>query len=141
MAPLPARILLVEDERDSREALESLLQIDFEVTAASGVMEAVNLLEQQDFDVLVTDYQMPGATGEDLLRYVQETQPGLLSIVLTGYPDAPAVKQVEGDEGVIRVVAKPYDARRLSSLIHSAAQLSRTNRELAAHRPRGGSAS
>jgi hypothetical protein len=39
---------------------------------------------------------------------------------------------------VIRVVAKPYDARRLSSLIQSAAQLSRTNRELAAQRPRGG---
>jgi DNA-binding NtrC family response regulator len=138
MASLPARILLVEDDRESRESLESLLQIDFEVTSASGVMEAVSLLEQRDFDVLVTDYQMPGATGDHLLRYVNETKPGLLSIVLTGFPDAPAVKHFEGGESVIRVVAKPYDARRLSSLIQSAAQLSRTNRELAAHRSRGG---
>lgn len=130
MAEVPARILVVEDDRDSREALASLLEIDFHVTAAAGISEAERLLGEQSFDVVLTDYQMPGGGGTELLSWMRANRPGLLAIVLTGYPDSPGVKSAETADGVVRVLAKPYDAKRLTCLIHNAAQLSRTNRGL-----------
>ena len=57
------RVLVVEDHEDSRIVLEQCLRLDgASVAAAATAQEAVTLLDQQAFDLVVTDYAMPGAT-------------------------------------------------------------------------------
>ena len=134
MSGPPARVLVVDDDPQVRASVEALLEIDFEVTLASGVAEAERLLTENDFDVVLTDYDMPGGTGLQLVERVRKDYPGLLTIVITGHPELPALKVAETDAAVVRVLAKPYDPRRLMSLVQSATRLSRVGRELSQRR-------
>ncbi len=65
------RVLVVEDDPSMRLAVEGALSIDFEVKTASNVTEALSALADDEFDVVVTDYEMPGGSGLDLMRWVE----------------------------------------------------------------------
>lgn len=81
-----ARILLVDDEASIRLTLGALLQRSgYEVTPADGGEQAVRLLEQQAFDLLLTDLKMPGIDGMQVVAAARQRQPDLAVIVLTGH--------------------------------------------------------
>ncbi len=82
------RILIVDDEKN----ILNYCRIDFThegyfVTTAENGGEAIGLLENDCFDMLITDLAMPGIGGIDLLRIAKELYPDICSIVLTGYGD------------------------------------------------------
>ncbi len=88
-------VLLVDDHRILLEGVKSLIQHPFEVkaTAASG-REALELLKNQEFDVLVTDYEMPELTGLELVKAARVAQPDLKIIVLSMHDDPSLVKEL-----------------------------------------------
>ena len=83
------RILLVDDDRSVavvlKEGLEDLP--DCEVTIATNGEEALSLFERQSFDLLVTDYKMPGMDGVALATRVREQYPQTAIILITAYGD------------------------------------------------------
>jgi len=75
-----ARILVVDDERSMQEFLEILLRREgYDVSCAGDVESALLALESDDFDVVISDLQMPGKTGLDLLHALRETSPETLA--------------------------------------------------------------
>jgi len=88
-------VLLVDDHRILLEGVKSLIQDPFEVkaTAASG-HEAIELLKNQEFDVLITDYQMPELTGLELVKVARAAQPDIKIIVLSMHDDPAIVKEL-----------------------------------------------
>lgn len=136
MSAPPARVLVVDDDPQIRASVHALLEVDFEVTLADSVREAERVLAQSEFDVVLTDYEMPGGTGLQLVESVRAKHPGLSIILITGHAELPAVAGAESDQSVVRVLAKPYDPRRLMLLVHNATRLSRVGRELNAARRR-----
>jgi DNA-binding response OmpR family regulator len=83
---LPARILLVDDESSIRLTLGAMLQrAGYDVTAAENGEEAVALLEQRAFDLLLVDLKMPGMDGMQVVAAARQRQPDLAIIVLTGH--------------------------------------------------------
>ena len=76
------RILLAEDQAMVRGALAALLGLtaEFQITQAADGGQALALLKQQDFDVLLTDIEMPGRTGLELALYLQQPQSTLPTI-------------------------------------------------------------
>lgn len=81
-----AQILIVEDEADVREALRIQLETEgYEVTEARSGNEALDLMEQITFDVVLTDVQMPGLSGMDLLKRIAPLETKPVTIVMTGY--------------------------------------------------------
>lgn len=86
---------MVDDHRILLEGVQSLIQDPFEVkaTAASG-HEAIELLKNQEFDILVTDYQMPEFTGLELVKVARATQPDIKIIVLSMHDDPAIVKEL-----------------------------------------------
>ncbi|HET9223444.1 MAG TPA: response regulator transcription factor [Roseiflexaceae bacterium] len=81
-----ARILLVDDEASIRLTLGALLErTGYEVTAADGGEQAVQLLEHQGFDLLLTDLKMPGMDGMQVVAAARQRQPDVAVIVLTGH--------------------------------------------------------
>jgi DNA-binding response OmpR family regulator len=81
-----ARILLVDDEASIRLTLGALLQrTGYEVTSADGGEQAMQLLERQSFDLLLTDLKMPGIDGMQVVAAARERQPDVAVIVLTGH--------------------------------------------------------
>ena len=80
------KILVVEDEQNLREGIvTAFTERGWQVTAAEDGADAIRTLEQEVFDVLVTDFQMPGRTGADLLREMRRRGDARPVILTSGY--------------------------------------------------------
>jgi CheY-like chemotaxis protein len=112
------KVLLVDDdENDLFLTRKSLEGKGCEVVSASNVVEALQQIAAQPFDVLITDLQMPDAgDGFAVITAMRHTQPDALTLVASGYPDTRRAMDailLQADE----VLVKPFDVERLSALI------------------------
>lgn len=81
-------ILLVDDEADLREVLDiSLSDTGYEVLTAENGVQALNILNENDIQVVITDIKMPGIDGIELLRKIKNKNPETEVIMLTGHGD------------------------------------------------------
>ncbi|HVU02263.1 MAG TPA: EAL domain-containing protein [Polyangiaceae bacterium] len=89
--PAPAsrpRVLVADDEEALLRAFSRVLgQAGFQVSLATSGDEALRLLAESSFDVILTDIQMPGASGVQLLRAVRERDLEVPVLLMTGAPD------------------------------------------------------
>jgi putative nucleotidyltransferase with HDIG domain len=84
------RILFVDDEIRVLEGLERMLRAErreWEMQFAPGGKEALEILANKTFDVIVTDMRMPGMDGAQLLSEVMTKYPGMVRIILSGHSD------------------------------------------------------
>lgn len=82
------RILVVDDEEGMLEVCEDTLRKipGAEIIVETDSLKAADRLSRDSIDLLITDIQMPGLNGVDLLRMGRERDPNLLSLILTAYP-------------------------------------------------------
>lgn len=108
-----ARILIVEDDQDLREALVATLELaTFRVLEASGASDALECLAVQPVDLVVSDVNMPGLSGHQLLTEVQRLYPGLPVMLITAYGQiSDAVSAMQA--GAIDYLVKPFEPRFL----------------------------
>lgn len=112
-APMPRglRVLLVDDDASVLSNLmEALRGHGIAATAAPNGKQAVGLLETRRFDVLVTDYGMPGMTGVELIGHARRIDPGLRALLITGYVDGHMQDSVPQD---VTVLHKPFRLEEL----------------------------
>ena len=116
-------VLLVDDEKDFVESLAERLQIrDFNVTTALSGDEALKLVEENDFDVIVLDVQMPGKSGVETLKEIKNFEQLSQVIMLTGH--ATVKTAIEGmKSGAYDYLMKPTDTDELIEMINKAYQL------------------
>ncbi len=117
------KVLLVDDTDAVLQMMEvSLTHEGFEVVSAANVIEALNHIVTQQFDVLITDLHMPGpGDGFAVVTAMRHAQPDALTLVVSGYPDvneAMAAILLEADE----VLVKPFQVKQLAELIRSRTQ-------------------
>ena len=80
------KILIVDDEEVARISLSDILRLEgFTVQAAGSGEEAVSILEQEEFEVMLLDLRMPGMGGLDVLENVIDRLPDLQVIVMTAH--------------------------------------------------------
>jgi len=119
--PGGADILLVDDDPIVREMLAGLLmERGFRVSVAETAMAALALLcdTSQRFDLLVTDFSMPGMNGVRLIQQAQSQLPGLPAILLTGYAgEAADLPQGQGAAESFIVLRKPVSSEELVTRI------------------------
>ena len=109
MTPPPARILIVDDDDDTRQLLAFALGKRYEVVQASGAEEALAALRAGAFDLVLTDYDMPGQTGADLLKRAsaEKLLRDAATLVVTAHPNP------EGVPEEVPLLRKPLDLERL----------------------------
>jgi PAS domain S-box-containing protein len=118
------RALVVDDESDARELVQRLLQeAGAHVSTAASTRQALDRLDEQRFDVLVSDIGMPGEDGYELIRRVRERHDAraLPALALTAYARAEDREKVMA-AGFQHHVAKPLDPARVISLVASLVQ-------------------
>src|SRR4051794_31980839 len=84
------RILFVDDEVRVLDGVRRLLHHlhgDWQMSFATSGQQALEILSQGGFDVIVTDIRMPGMNGIELLAIAKELYPGIVRIVLSGQSD------------------------------------------------------
>jgi DNA-binding NtrC family response regulator len=83
---MTARILVVDDEEIIRESLSFILEKEgYEVETAENGLEALNKIELQPFDIVITDLEMPEVKGIELLEKVQSITPETFVLIITAY--------------------------------------------------------
>lgn len=126
MAEKKGFILCVDDDPSIVRALQWLLQRDFEVLTTTSAQEAIELVQANDFDVVVSDQRMPVMTGVELLREVKRLRPRALRILLTGYSDMNAILRSVNESEVFRFVQKPWNTSDLPRILEQASAIARS---------------
>ncbi len=117
-----ARILIVEDERNAREALGEVFSGKHDVDLTADVDEARAAIEQNVPDLVLTDVVLPGdRDGLDLLRELKTSHPDVPVIVMTAYGSVEKAVRAMRD-GAHDFLEKPLDLSRLRNLIASSLQ-------------------
>jgi PAS domain S-box-containing protein len=111
------RVLLVDDDiLVSMGAADMLLDLGHSVTESQSGLHALKLLETDSpFDVVVTDYAMPGMNGFELAQRIKEKNPKLPIILATGYAELPADRSIEFGH-----LSKPYTSKDLAVALEKA---------------------
>ena len=109
-------VLIVDDEAIVRESLKDWLKDTYQVTTAETGEEAIELMEKQDFDILIVDVRLPGKSGIQVLREAKEVKPRIKSIFITAYPSAELAVQAM-KLGAVDYLIKPVAPDDLEKLI------------------------
>ena len=119
-------ILVVDDEPDIRELLEiTLSRMNLDSHAAANVREAKSLLENEQFDLCLTDMKLPDGNGIELVEYIQEKFPHIPVAVITAFGSMEAaIKALKA--GAFDFVSKPIDLNILRGLVDSALKVAST---------------
>ena len=125
-------VLVVDDERNTREGLGRALRGDYEVVLAESAAAALEALERQPVDVMLSDVRMPGGDGLTLLREARARHPATICILLTAYGSVETA--VEAMKlGAQDFLTKPVNLDQLDLVLARALRardLERENREL-----------
>jgi two-component system, NtrC family, response regulator AtoC len=112
-------VLIVDDEKHTREGLQQALAENYDVSVAANAEEAFNLLDAQPFDVVLTDLRMPGKSGLKVIDKALSlpNRPAVLMMTAYGNIDT-AVEAMK--RGAIDFLTKPVNIERLEVLIQRA---------------------
>jgi two-component system response regulator AtoC len=127
-------ILIVDDEKNTRDGLERALRRKYEVLTAESGARALELLSETSVDVMLSDLRMPGIDGITLLQRARAVSPQLISILLTAYGNIETAVEAMR-HGAADFLAKPVNLDRLDLLLERALKtrsMETENRELRA---------
>lgn len=115
------KILCVDDELNILLALQRQLRKQFHVECAMGAEQALATMERDGpFAVIVSDLQMPGMNGLELLGRAQELSPDTIRIMLTGQADLKTAIAAVNKNSIFRFLTKPCSAEELAGTLQAA---------------------
>jgi len=116
---MPASILIVDDEKHTREGLQMALEDDYDVYLASNADQAFNLMDAESFDVVLTDLRMSGKSGMKVIDHAIALPNKPICIMMTAYGNVEtAVEAMK--RGAFDFLTKPVNLERLEILIKRA---------------------
>jgi DNA-binding NtrC family response regulator len=112
-------VLIVDDEKHTREGLQQALEDSYDVTIAASADEAFNLMDAQEYDVILTDLRMPGKSGLKVIdrALTLPNKPAVLMMTAYGNIET-AVEAMK--RGAVDFLTKPVNIERLEVLIQRA---------------------
>jgi DNA-binding NtrC family response regulator len=111
------KVLIVDDEPIVREAIHDwLVDAGYDVATAETGEEALEILAEQDFGIIVLDVRLPGKTGIRVLQELKEVKPNVKAIVITAYA-SPEMRAEAMRQGAVRYMVKPISPDELEKVI------------------------
>ena len=114
------KILVVDDDSASVETTVEVLEREgYQLFSASGGRQALEILREEDINVVITDLKMPGLSGIDLLKHIQERNLYTQVIILTGYGTIDSAVEAMR-EGAFYYLKKPIEMNTLRQTVKNA---------------------
>jgi DNA-binding NtrC family response regulator len=119
-APASGRVLVVDDHRDARESMADILRrAGHAVDCCSSAAEALQVVERESFDCILTDLQMPGMNGVDLIIQLESREHGAQVVMVTAHASVPTAVEAMR-HGAFDYIGKPFDVDQLEQLVDRA---------------------
>ena len=122
------KILCVDDEPHILQGLERSLYEYFDITTAESGAEALELMQDDVFEVLVSDMRMPEMDGAELLKKSRDLHPNTTRVLLTGHSDLDSAMKAINQGNIFRFLMKPCDTDVLVEALQDASHLYRLRR-------------
>ena len=122
-------ILVVDDEVRSLEAMERILDEDFDVHTAHSAQQALDILAREWVQVMVCDQRMPDTTGVSLLAQVREQYPDVVRMIISGYTDSDDIIRSINEAGIYQYISKPWHPDELRLKLRNAVELFELQRQ------------
>jgi two-component system response regulator PilR (NtrC family) len=112
------KVLIVDDDEDIRSLLCQVLKKNFQVFEAAGGNEAWQMLQNQNFDAVITDMRMPEGTGDELLKKIRQKYNNKIPvIIITAFSDQPSEYLI--NSGANAVFPKPFDYEQIITSLNN----------------------
>lgn len=118
----PVRILVVDDEDIVRKLLLDTLPVDgYQVKTAIDGADAIKQIENEPFEIVITDLKMPGMSGMELLKHTLKINPDVCVIVMTAYGTVEsAVSAMK--QGAYDYICKPFELDEMKIIVEKAVE-------------------
>jgi CheY-like chemotaxis protein len=118
-SPGRLRLLAIDDQTVILDLITAMCQsLDYEIKTARAGTEGLKLAEQYEFDIILADLAMPGASGLEVARRLKEIAPGVPVILVTGWEVTLQPEQLQA-AGIVRVLHKPFRIEQLTEIVRS----------------------
>ncbi|MEA1933123.1 MAG: response regulator [Thermodesulfobacteriota bacterium] len=127
---MPERILVVDDELDMLMLLRMIMEdnTDYEVDTTNNPSEALKMVMENDYDLVISDLKMPGMDGLELFDEVKEMDPDLPLIIITAYGSLETSDEAI-KKGVADFITKPFRKDSIIFTINRVLELARVRME------------
>ncbi len=123
--------LVVDDEPDILDAIQRLFRKDYRVLTARTAGEALDIVEQEDVQVVMSDQRMPRMSGIEFLAKLHQTRPDIVRVLFTGYSNIDHVIDAINEGHVYRYISKPWKPAELRLFVAQAFEYWEGRRERA----------
>lgn len=111
-------ILIVDDEKNILLAFKrSFFDLPFNIFTANSAKEALNIMENNDIDIVISDYKMPKMNGLELLKKIKKKHPEAFRIILSGFIKKSIMIKSITTGNAINYITKPWDDNDLKKLL------------------------
>jgi len=128
------KILFVDDEEYILKSLKRLFaDKDYTILTSTSGFEALDIIQEESPQIIVSDYRMPGINGVDFLRKAYIRKPDAIRIILSGYADTAVVIEAINEGRIYKLIQKPWNEDELKITISNAVDrylLYKRNQEL-----------
>jgi DNA-binding NtrC family response regulator len=127
---MPERILVIDDELDMLMLLRMIIEnnTDYEVETTNNPSEALKMVMENDYDLVISDLKMPGMDGLELFDEVKGMKPDLPLIIITAYGSLETADEAM-KMGVADFITKPFRKDSILFTINRVLELARVRRE------------
>jgi len=115
-------LLYVDDEKNNLIVFKSTFYKQYKVITASSAPEGLQLMEQNEVDLVISDHRMPEMSGIEFLEKIYHQYPEVPRLVITAYVDVELVIDAINRCGIYQYILKPWDPRELKLTISNALQ-------------------
>ena len=115
------RVLLVDDEENILRSLRRVLRREpYDIVTAESGEAAIDVLEKERIDLIISDARMPGMDGPTLLSTARRRWPWMVRILLTGYADMASTIKAINDGQIYQYISKPWEDDELRTTVRQA---------------------
>ena len=114
-------LLVVDDEADVGDSVHDLLRREFNVLKARNAEEGIQLMQQNEVHIIMTDQRMPKITGVELLAKIRQRYPQAVRMLFTGYADLDSIVAAINQGHVYGFLKKPWQPEELEAVVREAA--------------------
>lgn len=117
-------ILIVDDEPHIIRSIRRMLMEErFRMLSAGSGDDALDIMQDQAVDLVISDHKMPGMSGVELLSIIHAEYPDTLTILMTAHADIPTAVAAVNEAGIYKFILKPWDEETFHSTICRAMHL------------------
>ena len=123
------RLLYVDDDEENLLAFKAVFRRHYQITTLNSPKKALEQLEEESFDLVISDQRMPDMNGSELLELVQQKHPDSLRMLMTGYSDLDAIIDAINRGKIYYYISKPWQADQLKIILDRALETYRLKME------------